>query len=1068
MYFITDEAIKALKLEAEESATRQEGRKYITDIWADGKAPIFDIEVISDLTVEVPETATALVDRYKRLRQAFKSNDPSDLLVCCGDLVAGRKDKTPQELQRVRDAYTEVCVPAFEQLQEIDQQRHRVPELLTIPGNEDAFSGGGVGHSAWGPASATTAEAEVPPYYSEVAKELAINDLPEKHPEAHPVAAVFRILTEDDSSAPGLLGQVPWAYVAVIGFDSNDVHYKHPLVQNYGQIDDEQLRWSERLVDALRSGVARSIPLYVIALTHHNILPVEDRIVSAPKGENDERWVSFRDQMPDGVDPCQPLLCVTNQFLARNSLSTTANASGFLNHCQEMRASLVLHGNMHQRATTSLVSMPLVAGQPPAEITVLAAPTFAQDHPASGMARIRLDLWKGQAEIAVNYELAPDGQPSAGPVQVVRPLISASRVGAPERRLFDKVHGLVVTALGREDPEHRDEVLAFAKHVAETWERDGYAVLSFPNGVLPHLGPPTRQNHYYLLLLLRETVGGNYEILLSRHSPLRPSEIAEWDTLLMPAFSSVRNLMERLHLDITRQVVTQAEDLERAQTAKGFEEAVNIIQSSGSDLQEDIWLDKLRELDSTNLEKISPTTGEITDYEYRLVVLTPFVRDRQSAGTKPGMTEQQKKQLRAEGDLVGWFNELPSVQTPGAPLHGRQTLPMEAVMADGAGLRWEPSNDDVSSEDTDDEARRRTMLPPGSVWFPLPETDETVGPWELCPSITARNADVMRWVSEQLRSRRSAAGAFPAHIVFGQMREAESFQLVEGPFPFASAHTGGDETAPAVSTLEAMRRVKYDKKYDLACEHPYEESEIKQVVLVRRTIEVGLRRDSNGRKRERDVILVFDATNRLKASDRDLRYFMTCALDWGGELLGLLRPAQRYVLRAGLDRAEWVTNFIAAECKTDPWGFVRATYGGAGEPVSLTPPIVERVQWHDCDSDDEDKIDFVVCDGNHRTVHKVWKNRQPAAAIGVVSEPVQPYYARPFSPYEWDITADNILTVSPDPRFKYAAQRVDLAKLNEQSQKILRGHPEDMLYRRYYRDLGSGFGPVGGQGGRYV
>jgi hypothetical protein len=128
------------------------------------------------------------------------------------------------------------------------------------------------------------------------------------------------------------------------------------------------------------------------------------------------------------------------------------------------------------------------------------------------------------------------------------------------------------------------------------------------------------------------------------------------------------------------------------------------------------------------------------------------------------------------------------------------------------------------------------------------------------------------------------------------------------------------------------------------------------------------------------------------------------------------------------------------------------------------------VHPEDRDSDDETLIEFVVCDGNHRIVQKVWNGREVAAAIGVLGQPRQPYYARPFSPFEWDITAENVLSVTPDARFRYAPRRVDLNKLElaDEALQELRAMPAASLYRRYYRDLKSGFGPVGGQGGRYA
>jgi hypothetical protein len=1088
MHFVTDEFLASLQ-PGTATGTGGAGQSGgITDIWVEADAPRFDIEVISDLRVggtesqspgyseaQMDSLRTEFVERFRHLRQAFKASRPADLIVNCGDLVVGRKDTTELEVNRVEAAYADICLPAFQQLKELDwasnggREASQPPELLSIPGNEDAYCGGGPIRGPWASAlpGQEAAGLDAYPYYSHFAKLLAANPMPEKKPESHPVASVFRVLPGNIAGAAGgRLENQPIACIVVVGFDSNDVQYKNDLVTDYGQIDEEQLQWSRRLISTLRAGAARSMPLYVIALTHHNLLPVEDRVVHPPRNADDERVVSFQRLISNGSTSfCDPLsrLCVTNHFLAENTLSTTSNASGFLNHCQQLRMSLVLHGNMYQRAVSTLTSTPLVAGQPAAELTVVAAPAFAAGRPTSGMARVSLDLWKGQAEVAFYYDTAPDGGPATSPIQIIRPLVSASRVSSAERRLYAKVSSLVAGALEKGTPGDRADVLRFADHVAAVWERDGYAPVSFPDGRLPHLGDPTRLSRYHLLLLLREVEGGNYEMLLSRHNALRPSEVAEWDTLLMAAFTSVTDLMDRLHLDVVRQVVTQAEDMERASSAQTFEAAVDRIRGGRGNIQDDIWLEKIRELATIRQVKISPTSGEITSYDYRLVVLTPFVRDPQSVNLSQVTDRRQREQLNDELAVVQWLSELPSVRLPGEPLSGRQTIPLEAIMSGGAGIRWEPAADpDGSGEADEDGSRRRSTFPPGAVWFPLRETDEREGPWTLAPSMLARNADVMRWVDKELAKRRSADGSFPPHIVLGQMRETTGYSLAGGPYPFAQASSDDSRAKLATSTLGAMNRVEYSDEFDLRGQRPYHGLDIRRVALARRTTRV-----RSGR--ERDVILVFDAT-ALYERGGDLSSFRTSPAGPEDGLLGVLRPAQRYVLRAGLERAGWVNDFLAGKCADDPWGFLRARFGGAGEPLALTPPVIELVHWDDWDSDDDNLLEFVVCDGNHRIVRKVWNGGAVAAAIGVISPPRQPYYARPFSPYEWDITAGNVLSVTPDPRFRYAPRAVDLEKLelSEQARQELRTKPTELLYRRYYRDLSRGFGPIGGQGGRYV
>jgi len=1081
LHFVTDEYLAGLRPAT--NAADTDNITGITDVWVADNEPYFHIEVLSDIRIgegggasppsgysvdEANVLRTGLIDRVMRLRSAFRLGRPADLLVSCGDLVIGPRDASQPELRRVESAYSDVCIPAFQSLREGERTEGpaaevagRPAELLVVPGDEDTRSGRGSARSPWPDAEAPGAG----PYYSQFAGKLAAGSVP-PDPTAHPVVALFRIRSRDQKST-ARLGIAPLAYFAVVGFDSNDASHKLPILSNYGQVSEAQLEWARRLVGTLQADLARSTPLYVIAVTHHNLLPVEDRLVHSPRGAYDERMVRLQQQMQD--DPasaslCEPLpqLCIANHLLAENALGGTSNATGLLGFCDQVRASLVLHSNMHQRVATTLVSRPLVAGQPARELAVVAAPAIATGRPTSGMARLRLNLWKGQAEITFYHDTAPDGGTPSNPIQIVSPLISASRVSTSERRLYNRMSGLVARALA-DGLGDAGEIHDFADYAATVWEDHGYVPSTFADGQPPSLGTATRFNRYYILLLLRETVGGNYEILLSRHNPLRPNEFAEWDTLLMPAFSSVRDLMTRLHGDVIRQVVMQAEDMDRASSARSLDTAVELIQRGGGNLQDDIWLDKIRDLGTINKVKVSPTTGQITDYEYRLVVLTPFVRDLRSVDVGAITDDEAKRQLFAERDVVAWLSELPSMQLPGAPLRGRQLIPMEAIMSCGSGLRWEPAADPLEAESAGyGDSRRTTSLPPGAVWFPLSEIGDPEVPWTLVPSIVARNADVMRWIDRELAKRRTN-GVFPPQMVLGQMNETVGYSLAEGPFPFAQpTDCDGAETGLATSTVEAMNRVEYNALFDLRGQRPYLWKDIRRVALVRRSIR--LRSGS-----ERDVILVFDAQS-MPGAGAALSHFTACPADRDNGLLGVLRPAQRYVMESGLERAGWVNDFLAEKCADDPWGFLRARFGEAGEPIALTPPIVEQVHADDWDSDDENMIEFVVCDGNHRVVQKVWSGNAVAAAIGVIGPPREPYYTRPFSPYEWDITAESCLSVAPDPRFRYAPRKVDTQALNlsEDARRELEGKRKDQLYRRYYRDLERGFGPMGGQGGRYA
>jgi hypothetical protein len=183
------------------------------------------------------------------------------------------------------------------------------------------------------------------------------------------------------------------------------------------------------------------------------------------------------------------------------------------------------------------------------------------------------------------------------------------------------------------------------------------------------------------------------------------------------------------------------------------------------------------------------------------------------------------------------------------------------------------------------------------------------------------------------------------------------------------------------------------------------------------------------------------------------------------QAIGFLRPVQRYVLRAGIDRAELI-NLQVLDKLPDQWGFVRVTKGESINPVAVTPPILEQLHPDDWEGA-EGAREYILCDGNHRVVRRVWMDERPMAAVAVLGEPKHPYYAHPSSKFEWSITAENVVSVPPDAANKYWPRRVDVSQLPAAAQHILARQPREQLYRRYFRNLETGFGYMGGQGGRY-
>jgi hypothetical protein len=723
--------------------------------------------------------------------------------------------------------------------------------------------------------------------------------------------------------------------------------------------------------------------------------------------------------------------------------------------CELLRVSLVLAGVGEDVGLVTSTRAGQERGQPPRSVAVAHCPGFRAGSSTSGMTRVRLDVWKGEAEVAFNRALGSDRPQRA--IQVVAPLCSASRVASSERRLRSRVERLIRSARAAAEAETVDlaKLDTFETEVADHWEKDGYVRLCNDAGDVPL--PVTRHTSYNLLLLVRERGEGEYDVLLSNHSPLRPSLLSDWNTLLMPAFKDPRALLEHLRDDVLRQASERTEDVERVAHARQFEAAVGrILDDETKGSGDALWADEMREIASRQVRKISPTTGAVTEFDYQLVTLMPLIeRPTANAGEEEGDGEGvDTRGLADRRRIIEWLDGLAAVAADESPNAARE-LPFEALKSDGAALRWDPRSGLVEDPGSEDRRKLRSAAP-GALWFPLADKQS---PWSDCPSIDSRNADVMIWAANTLNAARDGR-KLPPELVLGNYAGSGNYEVDDEILPFESKEKQEDPKRHCFSTKEALERVRFAKGSGLSGENAYEGAEVRPVFLCRESARVaGV---------ERKVISVY-AAQPGEEFGPDVR-------ERGR--LGVLRPVQRYVLRAGMERAAEINAMVIpllAE-RGDPWGYVRLRKGAAPQLVSVTTPIVEQAWREDLDGLSRDgETEFVVCDGNHRIVSGVWESRESREsdsewmpAVAVVGELKQPYYARPFGRYEWDATADNVLEVSPDLASKYLTRSVDWDKdLKDEDRKLLANVPKARWYRRYFRDLTTGFGYMGGQGGRW-
>ena len=699
-----------------------------------------------------------------------------------------------------------------------------------------------------------------------------------------------------------------------------------------------------------------------------------------------------------------------------------------LARCQRLRISLVLDGSDRCRADMLTLTRARIGGRAhDTDVTLVPSPPFRPGAGAPGVVRLRLDVCTGQALIAFTSDRGSDYGPVGG-LQVTRRLLSASRVSTAERDLRSHV-------LEKLEPVDQKARQAFDLRSAELWQDSGYATVCSEDG-LPAGVVATRRTRYFLLLLLREREPGRYDILLSHHTPVRRSELAEWETLLLPAFQDVRSLLEHLRDDVVRHVTEGVDDLERAAHARAFQQAVDrILQQAGG--QSDLWADELREVADFTTRKISPTTGEITEYEYRLVTLLPLV-DRQAAkdadpGTAAAEPGTAPKTSLDHVRIIEWLSRL--IEVAEDPRDG--AISIETLTTGGSGLRWDPDAE-LPAERGAAQRQRAQQLPPGAVWFPLTGADEA--PWRRCPSIAARNADVMIWVEKELAAHRQADGTYPRELVLGQFAEAgEPYRILDPVIPYADDATTGTPGKPT-STLDALANVRFGPG-DLEERRPYADATIDRAYLVRRALE------------GRDAIVVIKADAPLTAAVLEAR-----------APFGVLRPVQRYVMAAGIARAGAINDLVLPrlEDENEPWGFLRILQRGGLRPITIAPPVIERVTQ--ADAVGGDLIDFVLVDGNHRVIHRVWNAGQPMPVVAASGVP-EPYYAHPQGRWDWEVTSTNLWDVAPPPHIKYLTRLAPEPKDDAARAALERFKPPER-YRRWFRNLASGFGYIGGQAGK--
>lgn len=320
----------------------------------------------------------------------------------------------------------------------------------------------------------------------------------------------------------------------------------------------------------------------------------------------------------------------------------------------------------------------------------------------------------------------------------------------------------------------------------------------------------------------------------------------------------------------------------------------------------------------------------------------------------------------------------------------------------------------------------------GYVWFPFRH-------WRQCKAIVSRNADVMAWLEQvlgDLGTLRDRAPWLYCGITGGVDDSLRINRVTPHPFDEVAGEENTVCTGP-ISLVTGLRHVRLQQQYDLGGVRPYETAEIKLVLLRKENKEL----DNSAR----DRIGVYDQC--------------------GNQLIGYLRPVQRYVLSSGLRRAKNIREAVGKISDVDPAklnGYI-TIHRSIGDQIALLPPIIEGVPSEEREviiEDGKEIAEYLVCDGNHRIVQYCWRDKHDVLAV-LISNPSERYYAYPASCWSWNITSRNEIRNSPDLYGKYSPRLPDQDNNLERQSGEHYGHN---WYRRFYRDFSTAF-DSGTQGG---
>lgn len=1035
--------------------------------------PVQDSHMKDELAHQFAASVRSMVDDWRRSfspsMNAVAPDKPFDGLIASGDFADAyawkdeSKDDQAQSLRRDHELTAQALGNVLSTFVHGGNEPEKNRRVLLVPGNHDVLrcgSNAGIGDEN------TTAATMLDSYYDVLFKKFdatgsaftGINIMPKP---VDNFARYPNLMLMGDRD--GL--------IAVFGLDSNHSTYGFLGTEDHGLVKLDQLNSLERSIEALQ-GKLENIPLYIIVVLHHHILPVETfsdfqqflKLRPKPKppgkapkkaddvqpGTGTPQLVTFTGFGPNaiigaayhqesaaeagGSDKQKAPPKDTGRGQPEKVLrSVTLDSPDIIRTLQRCRVNLVLHGHMHAADVQKVSYIPLAPQdtdvrsgtvereRQPIELSIIAcpsgpAPYLRSDQRASpyeGGIVLTFDMTRASVQVDI---ISRSNHGADIKRSVTLPLVSAGRVDASELRLYRRMKSWLA---GKTTPPESDAA-----------EDRAFNVLPEQNLQSETFGKAVdeqwRRNGYV------QICGG--------------SKLPNLGNVAFPINLTEQNLQEKKYDFLVllrksgrrRYVLLNNHTPIRQSSFGNWNAPLFPAFSNVSSLLDCLMNDFLRlqnELGIQSGPRRSELNTAIADLK-RAIGTLPSLKSEQKMKLIPISEEEFVKFSPTDGEPVRYKCRMCVIDWNALGDHGESLVraldllgtleePASTEETNSASFRWEPGKTQVRS---------------GFFWFPYEN-------WRQWPAVAARNSDVMEWFDAVLGRLGRQKDGDPAEWLFC----GEKKRIDLSHYPVRSVKSVG-------TLYEELKNVPYDDPAHTGS-NPYDGIEPQAVVVRAECDPPG---GSEWGYPWGTRLLVFADSDAARDPDAPVADL--------GDPIGVLRPVQRFVTEAGLHRAKGIREAVKAcapefdTAALQPGSYLEVVFEATGL-IQILPPILESIPETEREGTGPENREFLIADGNHRVVWFAWWSRRPVRCVmldtGRNGSASKPYYAYPLGSRDWFGTANNIRDAKPHFLDRYIPRNTPLKDPFTRSEDL-----EALEYRKYFRNFSKVFEKIGLQGGK--